>query len=107
MTRHRKRKDLSGREVIAPVLKRNKLTHRVEEVDLIRDSRGWKNYVGSSKEAKERIDDIVSREILEVARTKRELTYLEAKFLFIYNAIEDPMYINRNILNKFFRGNLV
>ena len=65
----------------------------------------WQNYESSSKEVSKY--ELVSKEILEFAPTKRSLTYLEAKYLFKYDAIIDPKFLNANILKKFFRGKLL
>ena len=47
------------------------------------------------------------REILEFAFNKKHLTYLETKYLFCNNVLENEEYINDNILGKFFRKDLV
>ena len=44
--------------------------------------------------------------ILKVCPTKRNLTYEEAKHLFIYEVLEDENSINENILGSFYKGNL-
>ena len=63
----------------------------------------WKTYLGSHKGCKVRFPK--TREILHYAFNKLQLTYLEAKYLFIYEVLENPKYINDNILGSFYRGN--
>ena len=56
---------------------------------------------------KENKHDGFKREILEFAFKKKHLTYLETKYLFTNNVLENNEYINDNILGKFFRKDLV
>lgn len=72
--------------------------------DIVSKESKWQSYKGSSKDVKDL--EIASKEILYLVPTKRNMTYREAKALFIHNAIEAEDYLNANILGKFFRGNL-
>lgn len=65
----------------------------------------YKNYVSSNETIKDHVKNggSLTRVILKVCFSKTELTYYEAKYLFCMNAIEDPMYLNSNILGKFYR----
>jgi len=65
----------------------------------------WRNYTSSSKVFGSK--DVETKEIICMARSKRELTYLETKNLFLNNAIEADDFHNVNIMNRFFRDNLV
>jgi hypothetical protein len=65
----------------------------------------WKDYESSSKDVKDY--KLVSKEILEFAQTKRLLTYLEVKYLFAHEAIINPKYLNKNIINRWFRNNIL
>lgn len=65
----------------------------------------WRDYESSSKEVKNY--KLISKEILEYAPTKRSLTYLEVKYLFAYDAIIDPKFLNQNIIKRWFRGKLL
>lgn len=72
----------------------------------------WKRYYGSSQQLKDYIKengtDDFHREVLQLARTKKELTYLETKYLFSLEVLEKPDdYYNDNILGKFFRRDLL
>jgi len=67
----------------------------------------WKTYYGSNLEIKKLIKEgkqnEFKREILEFGFDKRNLTYLETKYLFLNNVLEDNMYYNNNILGKFYK----
>ena len=71
----------------------------------------WQTYYGSHEKIKsllkENKQDNFQREILEFAFNKKHLTYLETKYLFCNNVLENEEYINDNILGKFFRKDLV
>jgi hypothetical protein len=71
----------------------------------------WLTYYGSHTKIKQLLiegkQDNFSREILEFAFNKKHLTYLETKYQFCNNVLENTEYINDNILGKFFRKDLV
>ena len=73
--------------------------------DVVRKESNWKKYRGSSKDTQ----DLQLREkyLLCYAGSKRELTYLEVKMLFVYEVLEDDTYLNKNIINRWFKGNIV
>ena len=62
----------------------------------------WKTYYGSNAFIKEAHDYDLHRKILQVAYNKKELTYLECKYQFISEVLEDKKYLNDNILGKFY-----
>lgn len=66
----------------------------------------WKTYYGSCQELTEDINksnkNRFKREILFLLKTKRDLTYIEAKEQFLRRVLELPEYYNTNILGKFF-----
>lgn len=72
--------------------------------DLVKCESNWRKYSGSSKLTADKTP--VSKEILCIASSKRELTYLETKYLFTHNVLELPEFLNENILGKFFKHNL-
>jgi len=72
-------------------------------VEEIRKESDWKTYTGSADIGL----DIEKKEILAFARTKRELSYLEAKCLFQTEALEDDLCHNQNILGSFYRKKLI
>jgi len=68
----------------------------------------WKNYYGSNPEIKKLLKEGTqsdfTREILCFTSTKKLLTYYELKYLCMLGTIEPgSIYINDNILGKFFR----
>jgi hypothetical protein len=67
----------------------------------------WKTYYGSSTEVKSLPKDEMTRYILKLCKTSKQLTYWETKYLFQYNVLEDDHYINDNILGKFYRKDLI
>lgn len=67
----------------------------------------WRTYQSSNKEIKELLKQSEgSYQVLAYAETERHLTYLEAKFLFSAEALENPCFVNGNILGKFYRSRL-
>lgn len=71
----------------------------------------WRNkYLGSCKD--QRIEDmiLVDKEILKIipqsANAKINLTYWEAYYIMVNNAIIDDQCLNSNILGSFFRGRI-
>lgn len=79
---------------------------------LVTKESDWKTYYGSAAEIKESIKqypkDRITRVVLRVCKTKKELTYYECKYLFQYGVLEpDNNFINDNILGKFYSKDLV
>ena len=70
----------------------------------------WKTYYGSSKELAADIKllgvEKFRREIIYLAKGKKQLTYLELKAQFEYDVLEINSY-NDNIAGKFFRKDLI
>ena len=67
----------------------------------------WKTYWGSNKELQELIKTEPSenweRNIIIACSSKKLLTYYETKYLFVYQALENPdEFWNDNILGKFY-----
>jgi len=67
----------------------------------------WKSYYGSNTEVKSLPKDELTRMVLRLCKTKKELTYYETKYLFDYNVLENDTYMNDNILGKFYRKDLL
>lgn len=61
----------------------------------------WLSYRSSSEIVKNW--QSISKRILVYAYSKKDLTYLETKYLFKEEALEDHNCMNSNILGKFFR----
>jgi hypothetical protein len=68
----------------------------------------WEGYTGSciplNKEIKKGMS--YKKEILYFCRTKKQATYFELKEQFTRGVIENDLYWNKNILNKFFKKDL-
>lgn len=47
--------------------------------------------------------DRIKREILKICYSKTELTYQEVKHQFAYGVLESDLYLNGNILGKFYK----
>lgn len=45
----------------------------------------------------------IKREILHICYSKKDLTYQEVKYQFAYNVLESDMYLNGNILGRFYK----
>ena len=73
--------------------------------DVIYKESKWREYESSSKEVEN--ETIVKKEILEYAPTKRSLSYLEVKQLFMNNVLEDENYLNMNISGRWFKNRLL
>tara|TARA_R110001583_G_scaffold53918_18_gene165852 strand:+ start:327 stop:755 length:429 start_codon:yes stop_codon:yes gene_type:complete len=62
----------------------------------------WKTYYGSHSFIKDANEKDLTREIIQIAYHKKELTYLECKYQFTLGVLESRSYLNDNILGKFF-----
>jgi len=92
------------REGATRITKNTKKGYR-QAWDIVKKESEWKTYKGSHKDCKDKTPS--ARYILDYARSQRELTYQETKYLFAHQVLEDDKYLNDNILGSFFRGNLV
>lgn len=82
-----------------------KITNRKRvEYEEFKDEMNWQTYIGSSTHTLNKV--VLKKEILEIAYNQRYLTYAEAKYQFANNVLEDDLYLNDNILGKFFRSQL-
>lgn len=72
----------------------------------VKSESDWRTYKSSSVELKRDIKVLgisnFSFTILKICYSKRDLTYYETKFQFIYDVLEKNSY-NKSILGKFFR----
>ncbi len=93
------KKKLTKKEIEALPDKRHKHWKRVtKESD-------WRKYTSSSKLFGSR--EVVEKRILQIAKSKRHLTYLETKYMFQHDVLESELYLNDNISGRFFRDRLV
>jgi hypothetical protein len=68
----------------------------------------YKNYFSSNETLKKaRKDGIeIKRAIVKICYSKMELTYEEVAAMFKLDVLENKMYLNTNILGKFYRGKI-
>jgi len=80
---------------------------RLKKYEMIIKESDWKSYYGSSKRLKEEVAgglQVINREILALATSKMNLTYLETKHMFVREVLErSDEYYNDNILGKFYK----
>jgi len=65
----------------------------------------YKNYYSSNDEIKKaKADGIeIRRMILKICYSKAELTYQEVRYMFKLDVLENDVYLNSNILGKFYK----
>jgi len=67
----------------------------------------WKTYYGSHQFIKDEIkkgnQKDFQRIVLHLANSKKELTYLENKYLFMFSVLESEKYLNDNIEGRYFK----
>ena len=76
---------------------------------IVQKESDWKKYIGSHTKLKNQIAEgevtleNLKKHIIEIGFNKKHLTYLETKYLFKLEVLENPdLYYNDNILGKFF-----
>ena len=74
-------------------------TDRKNAKRLVWKESDWKKYEGSSKNTKDKV--VESKHILELAPTKRALTYMETRLLFFHDVLFDDNCVNDCIGGKF------
>lgn len=71
----------------------------------------WKNYFSSCDELKEDVKKLgkqnFKREIIDIAYSLYTHSYLETKYLFKYEVLEDEIWYNGNIAGKYYKGNIL
>jgi hypothetical protein len=90
-----------GKKQLAEVTDKRKKTY----TKVIKES-DWKTYCGSNSTIKDLLKSgqiPTNRFILDFAFSKQHLTYLEVKYMFKMDVLEDSKYLNDNILGKFYR----
>ena len=80
---------------------------RPPKFKIVQKESDWKTYYGSHHFIKEEIKKgnqaDFKREILQPAYSKKELTYLENKWLFCLEVLENDEYLNDNIEGRYFK----
>lgn len=74
-------------------------TDRKNAKRLVWKESDWKKYEGSSKNTKDKV--VESKHMLELAPTKRALTYMETRLLFFHDVLFDDNCVNDCIGGKF------
>lgn len=72
--------------------------------DVVMKESKWQNYEGSSEDAKDFV--VKEKHIMHLCPSKRNMTYMETKLLFLNEVLEDENYINKSILGTFHKGKL-
>ena len=101
---HNQKKKLTKAELTLQTGRGRKPTHKI-----VQKESDWKKYYGSNSNLKNQITEgkvtleDLRRQIIELGYDKKHLTYLETKYLFQLEVLENPdLYYNDNILGKFF-----
>lgn len=80
---------------------------RKPKFKVVQKESDWKTYYGSNTQIKQWVKEgkkeELKREILAWGLDKKHLTYLETKYLFMYEVLEKEEFLNDNILGKFFK----
>ncbi len=99
-----KRKRVFGKKEIAKMSDKRLKTYEY----VIKES-DWKSYTGSSELMKviPKNITIVKKEIIDLARSNKELTYLELHHQVVNDVLRNDNYYNSNILGKFFRNDFI
>ena len=94
-----KRKKRFGKRKIAQMEDK-----RAKKWEYVEKESNWLSYTGSCVSLNEDVANghEMAKEILQLAKSKAELTYLEAKWQFCQEVIEKESY-NDSILGKFYR----
>jgi hypothetical protein len=105
--RHTTNKKLGKKELAALPTQRGRVPSKKK---VVKES-DWKTYYGSADEvkqwAKTTPTDKLIRVVLRLCKSSKELTYYETKYLFDHNVLaDDKVWVNSNILGKFFPKDL-
>ncbi len=77
---------------------------RRKNYEMVTKESNWRDYTGSNKDLNKLIKNgsKYAKKILAFAETSQALTYLETKYQFLYQVLEDDNSFNSNILGKFY-----
>jgi len=84
---------------------RKKVPGQLRRKVVVQES-NWRDYLSSSAVVKDKItagDKIKKREIIHMCYSKGEATYMEVVEMILRNVLCDPLYLNKNILSRFFK----
>lgn len=79
---------------------------RLKKYKLVTKS-AYQNYYSSNDVLKKAYKDgvVIKRDILKICYSKTELTYQEVKHQFLLSVLENDLYLNGNILGRFYKQN--
>jgi len=84
---------------------------RIKSTKQIIKESDWKTYHGSEDFIKQLIKEgkqgEFTREIIQLVYNKKLLTSFECKYQFIYSVVENPDWVNNNILGKFYTKDFI
>ena len=105
--KHTTNKKLGKKELAALPTQRGRTPSKKK---VIKES-DWKTYYGSADEVKQWAKstslDKLTRVVLRLCYSSKELTYYETKYLFDYDVLtNDKIWVNGNILGKFYPKDL-
>ena len=102
-----RRKRYFGKKEMAEITDKRRKNYEtvVKESDWTKYNSSNKNITTGLKEGKL---SIVSKEIIKICFTEKQMTYFETQALFCYGVLEHPEdYYNDNILGKFYKRDLI
>ena len=69
----------------------------------------YQNYYSSNDVLKKAHKDgvVIKRDILKICYSKNELTYQEVKHQFLLGVLESDLYLNGNILGRFYKNKIM
>ena len=105
--KHTTNKKLGKKELAALPTQRGRVPSKKK---VVKES-DWKTYYGSADEVKQWVKtvpaDKLTRVVLRLCKSSKELTYYETKYLFDNNVLsDDKRWVNNNILGKFYPKDL-
>ena len=74
---------------------------RLKHYEMVIKESNWRGYLGSSKTIIK--ESIISKRILLLCRSKKELSYMETKLMFQFDVLGSKQYCNDNINGTYFR----
>ena len=93
-----------GKKALVQWREQNKIG-RPPKYAITKKESDWLRYAGSHPTLLEHKGPII-KDIFCFAFSKKELTYLEEKYQFMNNVLENPLFINDNIGGRYFRSEL-
>jgi hypothetical protein len=84
---------------------------RKKTSEVVKQESDWKTYWSSSKPLQEQVKQLgeteFTREIIALGKNSKHLNYLETKYQFTYEVLENELSLCDNISGRFFKKDLV